>query len=88
MQENKKQDQVSKGVFRVIKFIPTAFLGLVYHKIGKIARRLRKIVGTRVLAVGEDSHALRLVCKHPDLRAANANLAPQRFALRSNGSKR
>ena len=28
---------------------------------------------------GEDSHALRLACKPPDLRAANANLIPRRF---------
>ena len=41
------------------------------------------MAGTRVLAVGEDSHALRLVCKHPDLRAANANLILRRFARRA-----
>ena len=47
----------------------------------EIARIWREIaVGTRVLAFGEDSHALRLVCKHPDLRAVNANLIPRRFA--------
>ena len=54
MQENKKQDQVSKGVFRVIKFIPTAFLGLVYHKIGKIARRLREIAAGVVNIIKND----------------------------------
>ena len=32
------------------------------------------------LAVGEYSHALRLVCEHPDLRAANANPNPKRVA--------
>ena len=44
--------------------------------------------GIGIFAVGEDFLALRLVSELPDLRAGNANLAPQRFALRSNVSKR
>ena len=43
---------------------------------------------TRVLAVGEDSHALRLTSELVDLRAANANLIPLRLRLAEQGAKR
>ena len=44
-----------------------------------ILRREKFLAGSRVFAFGEDSRALRLVSKLPDLRAANADLhsAPQ-----------
>ena len=43
-------------------------------------RPLRRFAGTRVLAFGEDSLALRLTSELVDLRAANANLILRRFA--------
>ena len=39
--------------------------------------------GTRVLAFGEDSHALRLTSELVDLQAATANLILRRFARRA-----
>ena len=49
--------------------------------------------GTRVLACGENSHALRLEnvsLREPlsDLRAGNANLIRYTFGVRNNGAKR
>ena len=41
------------------------------------------MLGTRVLAVGEDSLVLRLTSELVDLRAANANLILRRFARRT-----
>ena len=40
----------------------------------RVKKSGEKIVGSRVFAFGEDSLALRLVSKLPDLRAANADL--------------
>ena len=39
-----------------------------------ILRQEKSLAGSRVFAYGEDSRALRLVSKLPDLRAANADL--------------
>ena len=72
-------------IFLLLFIFPPPFW--VYYSIP--SRKCKeKLLGTRVLACGENSHALRLTSELVDLRAANANLAPQRFALRSNVSKR
>jgi hypothetical protein len=55
----------------------------------RLATKIVKITrGTRVLACGENSHALHLVSELPDLRAANANLIPLRLRLAEQGAKR